>query len=66
MTSQVHAFTTLTLIIHLFSYWPRNSNQDNRTYASMSMKLLYHNQLEKKHIKHDTYALLSLVMASVY
>jgi hypothetical protein len=32
----------------------------------MSMKLLYQNQLEKKHIKHDTRALLSLVMASLH
>jgi hypothetical protein len=32
----------------------------------MSMKLLYQNQLEKKHIKYDTHALLSLVMASLY
>jgi hypothetical protein len=29
----------------------------------MSMKLLCQHQLEKKHIKHYTYALLSLVMA---
>jgi cbb3-type cytochrome oxidase subunit 3 len=28
-TSQVHAFTMFTLIIHLFSYWPHKRNQDN-------------------------------------
>jgi hypothetical protein len=28
-------------------------------------ELLYQNQLEKKHIKHDTHALFSLVMTSI-
>jgi hypothetical protein len=32
----------------------------------MSMEILYHNQPGNKHIKHDTRALLSLVMASLH
>jgi hypothetical protein len=32
----------------------------------MSKELLYRNQLENKHIKHDTHVLLSLVMASLH
>jgi hypothetical protein len=71
MTPQVRALYLFghgfSLVLLLIAQKHHRAHKFNRGHRHQCLwKLLYHNQLEKKHIKHDTHALLSLVMASLY